>query len=208
MVGRSRQQWLTWALGLSMSFVWLPAIVLELGSQADRRLCWKRRQQVSLCFLSGFSTQTRWQLLGVRISLQQSHSPRQGYSCLCLANFSLWQQTCTSHARDAWICLRLEHALLSSLGVTWATNKGWSWPMLPPFDMSQSISNPQTQTFTQATGEHRLSSSNNNRVCTLPRDSHRKWQSQLSETSSHKHLMPLLQTVFGIWASAGTGYWL
>lgn len=34
------------------------------------------------------------------------------------------------------------HALLSGLKIFWAKNKGWSWPVLPPFITSQNISNP------------------------------------------------------------------
>lgn len=38
--------------------------------------------------------------------------------------------------------IEVPHALRSALEITWASNKGWSWPMLPPFDMSQNMSNP------------------------------------------------------------------
>lgn len=38
--------------------------------------------------------------------------------------------------------IEVPHALLSGLEITWASNKGWSWPTLPPFDTSQNISNP------------------------------------------------------------------
>lgn len=171
-----------------MSFVWLPAIVLELGSQADHQLYWKLKQQVSPEFRSFFfHTGTLPAPERENCTAAETLTPTGLHTylpgilvCGCCGFMTA---DLKYRCKGCLAIIEVPHTLLSGLEFTWASNKGWSWPMLHLFDMSQNISNPHawTQVFIQAIGEKHLFSSTYN--YTLLRDLHRKWYSQHSGVS-------------------------
>lgn len=162
-----------------MSFVWLPVTALESGSQADHQLYWKPKQQVGPWFLliySFFYTNTLPVLQCERSVAEESLSCRVAsifaWHCnvwlLCLLDST----PAVLDVRDAWTWLRITPCFSLQFKITWASNKGWSWPIL-----CYVPKNPHawTQTFTQAIVEQLLFSSNYNYIYILLQDLNRKW---------------------------------